>query len=66
MAPGESGGYLLRLPGEQDFKPMVGAHIPVPPKAEAIVRTGGVVAHVAGDLADNLTAGCSNRQTGRR
>src|SRR6266436_6176141 len=38
---GESGGYLLRLPGEKDFKPMVGAHIPVPPKAEAIVRTGG-------------------------
>jgi N-methylhydantoinase B len=38
---GESGGYLLRLPGENDFKPMVGAHIPVPPEAEAIVRTGG-------------------------
>jgi N-methylhydantoinase B len=39
--PGESGGYLLRLPGENEFKPMVGAHIPVPLKAEAIVRTGG-------------------------
>src|SRR6267378_3516868 len=39
--PGESGGYLLRLPGEDEFKPMVGAHIPVPLKAEAIVRTGG-------------------------
>jgi N-methylhydantoinase B len=39
--PGESGGYLLRLPGENDFKPMVGAHIPVPLEAEAIVRTGG-------------------------
>ena len=38
---GESGGYLLRLPGENDFKPIVGAHIPVPVKAEAIVRTGG-------------------------
>ncbi len=39
--PGEAGGYLLRLPGENDFKPMVGAHIPVPVMAEAIVRTGG-------------------------
>jgi N-methylhydantoinase B len=39
--PGEAGGYLLRLPGENEFKPMVGAHIPVPLKAEAIVRTGG-------------------------
>jgi N-methylhydantoinase B len=39
--PGESGAYLLRLPGENDFKPMVGAHIPVPLNAEAIVRTGG-------------------------
>jgi len=38
---GEAAGYLLRLPGETDFKPMVGAHIPVPLKAEAIVRTGG-------------------------
>jgi N-methylhydantoinase B len=38
---GESGGYLMRLPGESDFKPMVGAHIPVPLKTEAIVRTGG-------------------------
>ena len=39
--PGEPGGYLLKLPGENDFKPMVGAHIPVPLDAEAIVRTGG-------------------------
>jgi N-methylhydantoinase B len=39
--PGEAGSYLLRLPGENEFKPMVGAHIPVPVKAEAIVRTGG-------------------------
>jgi N-methylhydantoinase B len=38
---GESGGYLMRLPGEADFTPMVGAHIPVPLKTEAIVRTGG-------------------------
>jgi N-methylhydantoinase B len=39
--PGEPGSYLLRLPGENDFKPMVGAHIPVPVSSEAIVRTGG-------------------------
>ena len=38
---GEAGSYLLRLPGENEFKPMVGAHIPVPLNAEAIVRTGG-------------------------
>ena len=39
--PGEAGAYLLRLPNENEFKPMVGAHIPVPVEAEAIVRTGG-------------------------
>src|SRR5262245_14453864 len=39
--PGEAGGYLLRLPEQNDFTPMVGAHIPVPLHAEAIVRTGG-------------------------
>jgi N-methylhydantoinase B len=38
---GEPGGYLLRLPGENDFKPKSGSHIPAPPLAEAIVRTGG-------------------------
>jgi N-methylhydantoinase B len=38
---GQPGGYLLRLPGEENFKPMAGAHIPVPLEAEAIVRTGG-------------------------
>jgi N-methylhydantoinase B len=38
---GESGGYLLRRPGEDDFKPMTGVHIPVPVGGEAIVRTGG-------------------------
>src|SRR5262249_10992139 len=38
---GEAGAYLLRLPQENEFKPMVGAHIPVPIEAEAIVRTGG-------------------------
>jgi N-methylhydantoinase B len=38
---GEAGGYLLRLPGENEFKTKVGVHIPVPLHAEAIVRTGG-------------------------
>jgi N-methylhydantoinase B len=38
---GEPGGYLLRLPGENEFKQMIGAHIPVPVDSEAIVRTGG-------------------------
>jgi N-methylhydantoinase B len=38
---GEAGGYLLRRPGESEFKPIVGAHVPVPLHAEAIVRTGG-------------------------
>lgn len=37
----EAGSFLLRLPGENDFKFMRGAHIPVPVSAEAIVRTGG-------------------------
>jgi N-methylhydantoinase B len=37
----EAGGYLLRLPHENEFNAMVGAHIPVPVDAEAIVRTGG-------------------------
>ncbi len=45
----EAGSYLLRLPHENDFKPMVGAHIPVPIDAEAIVRTGG-----GGGLGDPL------------
>src|SRR5256714_1817552 len=39
--PGEAGSYLMRLPGENEFKPMAGTHIPVPLKTEAIVRTGG-------------------------
>ena len=39
--PGESGGYLMRLPGETDFTPMRGAHVSVPVHAEASVRTGG-------------------------
>ena len=39
--PGAPGGYLLRLPGERDFRTMAGSHIPVPIGAEAIVRTGG-------------------------
>ncbi len=38
---GDFGGYLMRLPGEADFKPMRGSHVAVPIGAEAIVRTGG-------------------------
>jgi N-methylhydantoinase B len=38
---GDPSAYLLRLPGENDFKMMVGAHIPVPLHASAVVRTGG-------------------------
>ncbi|MCC6888494.1 MAG: hydantoinase B/oxoprolinase family protein [Hyphomicrobiales bacterium] len=38
---GDPSAYLLRLPGENGFKMMAGAHIPVPPIASAIVRTGG-------------------------
>jgi N-methylhydantoinase B len=38
---GQSGGYFLRLPGENEFKPMVGAHVPTPVDAQVIVRTGG-------------------------
>ncbi len=39
--PGEFGGYLMRMPGETEFRPMQGAHVAVPIGAEAIVRTGG-------------------------
>jgi len=39
--PGETGGYLLRLPEEKDFRPLAGARLPVPIGASAIVRTGG-------------------------
>jgi N-methylhydantoinase B len=38
---GDFGGYLMRLPGESDFKLMRGSHVAVPVGAEAIVRTGG-------------------------
>jgi N-methylhydantoinase B len=39
--PGESGGYLLRLPHESEFRQTGGNRLPVPVGAEAIVRTGG-------------------------
>jgi N-methylhydantoinase B len=39
--PGEVGMYLLREPGQNDFRMMGGAHHPVPVKSEVIVRTGG-------------------------
>lgn len=38
---GESGGYLLALPGETEFQPRAGSRIAVPAGARAIVRTGG-------------------------
>ncbi len=62
--PGEPGGYLLKRPGEREFKDMAGAHIPVALDAEAIVRTGGgggwgdplerASAQVAEDVAEGL------------
>ena len=39
--PGEYGLYLLREPGESEFRAMGGAHHPVPVRSEVIVRTGG-------------------------
>lgn len=38
---GEFGDYLLRLPGETDFRSMAASHHPVPVQSEVIVRTGG-------------------------
>jgi N-methylhydantoinase B len=31
----------MRLPGENEFRSMAGSHVPVPVRAEVIVRTGG-------------------------
>jgi N-methylhydantoinase B len=39
--PGEFGDYLIRLPGENDFRSMAGSHVPVPVDTQVIVRTGG-------------------------
>ena len=39
--PGSHGDFLLRLPGENDFRSMDAPHYPVPVNAEVIVRTGG-------------------------
>ncbi len=38
---GTHGDFLLRLPGENDFRSMDAPHYPVPVDAEVIVRTGG-------------------------
>ena len=38
---GDFGGYLMKLPGEEEFKLMRGAHVSVQSGSEAIVRTGG-------------------------
>src|SRR5580658_9746443 len=39
--PGTHGDFLLRLPGENDFRSMEAPHYPVPIDSEVIVRTGG-------------------------
>jgi len=39
--PGQHGDYLLRLPGEDEFRSMAASHHPVPVRSEVIVRTGG-------------------------
>jgi N-methylhydantoinase B len=70
--PGEPGGYLLKLPGQHDFKLMSGSHIQVPIGAEAIVRTGGGggwgdplardPAMVANDVAEGLISPAAARK----
>jgi N-methylhydantoinase B len=70
--PGEPGAYLLKRPGERDFREMAGAHIPVPVDAEAIVRTGGGggwgdpltrdPAQVAEDVAEGLISVAAARR----
>ena len=39
--PGEFGDYLMRLPGEKEFRSMAGSHVPVVVDTQVIVRTGG-------------------------
>jgi N-methylhydantoinase B len=39
--PGTHGDFLLRLPGENDYRSMDATHYPVPIDSEVIVRTGG-------------------------
>ena len=39
--PGTHADFLLRLPGENDFRSMDAPHYPVPLQSEVIVRTGG-------------------------
>jgi N-methylhydantoinase B len=39
--PGSHGDFLLRLPGENEFRSMEAPHYPVPIDSEVIVRTGG-------------------------
>ncbi len=39
--PGTHGDFLLRLPGENDFRSMAASHYPVPVESDVIVRTGG-------------------------
>ena len=39
--PADYGTYLLREPGQSEFRRMGGAHYPVPVDSEVVVRTGG-------------------------
>jgi N-methylhydantoinase B len=39
--PGRHADFLLRQPGENDFRSMRATHYPVPVESEVIVRTGG-------------------------
>jgi N-methylhydantoinase B len=39
--PGTTGNFLLRLPGQNDYRSMDAVHYPVPVDSEVIVRTGG-------------------------
>jgi N-methylhydantoinase B len=69
--PGESGGNLLKLPDEKAFKWITGAGIPVPPNAQAIVRTGGgggwgnPLERPAALVADDVAEGLISRQAAR-
>jgi len=68
---GDAGGYLLRQPGERAFKPMRGAHIPVPVGAQAIVRTGGgggwgdPLAREPGEVRDDVAEGLISARAAR-
>jgi N-methylhydantoinase B len=70
--PGEPGGNLLKLPNEKAFQWKTGANIPVPPNAQAIVRTGGgggwgdPLDRAAALVAEDAAEGFISRQAARR